>query len=229
MKEKLWRAPFRCAASLLAGLAFAGVGLAGGQGAQKDGPYQPTTESLRRHKAPQWFDDAKFGIFIHWGPYAVPAFHEWYVDFISPKASFGFLFGGPPYTAGRGILPEQLFKTNIREEAYKYHLDNWGPDFPYDDFIPMFRAEKYDPAAWAELFRQAGARYVVLTAKHGDEFALWPTKHTPRNSREMGPRRDLAGELTKAVRAMGMKMGFYTTRLTPSGIRVIPAATGSTI
>lgn len=193
---------------MLCGALAAHAVTAAGQ-AGKEGPYQPTTESLRRHKAPRWFEEAKYGIFIHWGPYAVPAYHEWYVDFISPKASFGFLLGGPPYTASRGLLPEELFKANVREEAVKYHLANWGPDFAYDDFIPMFRAEKYDPEAWAELFRQAGARYVVLTAKHGDEFALWPTKFTRRNSMEMGPRRDLAGELLKAVRARGLKMGFY--------------------
>ena len=76
------------------------------------GPYQPTSESLRRHKPPQWFDDAKFGIFVHWGVFAVPAYHEWYVAFISPKAGFGFLFGGPPFTATCGNLPEELSVTN---------------------------------------------------------------------------------------------------------------------
>jgi len=172
-------------------------------------PYQPTTESLRRHKAPQWFEDAKFGIFIHWGPYAVPAFHEWYVEFISPKARFGFMYGGPPYTAGRDNLPEELFRAGIREEAYRYHLQNWGPSFAYDDFIPMFKAEKFDPDAWARLFQEAGARYVVFTAKHGDEFAMWPSKFTKRNAMEMGPHRDLAGDLTRAVRKLGLKMGFY--------------------
>jgi alpha-L-fucosidase len=194
------------AALLLAGIALTG---AGGAASAQDGPYQATTESLRRHKVPQWFEDAKFGIFIHWGVYAVPAYHEWYVEFISPKSNFGFLYGGPPYTATRGNLPEELFKANIREQAFQYHLKNWGPNFAYDDFIPMFKAEKYDPDAWADLFRQAGARYVVLTAKHGDEFALWPTKHTRRNAMEMGPHRDLAGDLSKSVRKAGMKMGFY--------------------
>jgi alpha-L-fucosidase len=172
-------------------------------------PYQPTTESLRKHKAPQWFEDAKFGIFIHWGPYAVPAFHEWYVEFISPKARFGFMYGGPPYTATRDNLPEELFRAGIREEAYRYHLQNWGPNFAYDDFIPMFKAEKFDPDAWARLFQEAGARYVVFTAKHGDEFAMWPSKFTKRNAMEMGPHRDLAGDLTRAVRKLGLKMGFY--------------------
>ena len=173
------------------------------------GPYRPTTESLRTHKAPLWFEDAKFGIFIHWGVYAVPAFHEWYVDFISPKANFGFMFGGPPFTATQGNLPDDLFKSLIREEAYKYHLANWGPNFAYDDFIPMFKAEKFAPDDWAELFRQSGAKYVVLTAKHGDEYALWPTRHTHRNSMETGPHRDLAGDLIQAVRKQGLKMGFY--------------------
>ena len=177
--------------------------------AAQKAPYQPTSESLRAHKVPQWFEDAKFGIFIHWGVYAVPAYHEWYVEFISPKSAFGFMMGGPPFTARRGNLPEELYKRMVREEAVQYHIKNWGADFPYDDFIPMFKAEKYDPDAWAELFRQAGAKYVVLTAKHGDEYALWPTKCTRRNSMETGPGRDLAGDLLKAVRKQGMKMGFY--------------------
>ena len=117
-------------------------------------PYAPTTESLRSHKAPQWYDDAKFGIFIHWGPYSVPAYHEWYVEFISPKSNFGFMFGGPPYTATPGDLPQELFLEKTRAAAVAYHRKNSGADFPYDDFIPMFKAEKFDPAAWAKLFRE---------------------------------------------------------------------------
>jgi len=175
----------------------------------KTGPYEPTTQSLRKHQVPQWYEDAKFGIFVHWGVFAVPAYHEWYVEFISPKANFGYMLGGPPYTATRGNLPEELYKANVVEDAVKYHLAHWGPNFAYDDFIPMFKAEKFDPAAWAQLFRDAGARYVVLTAKHGDEFALWPSKFTHRNAMDMGPRRDLAGDLLKAVRQSGLKMGFY--------------------
>ena len=171
--------------------------------------YKPTSESLRKHKVPQWFEDAKFGIFVHWGVYAVPAYHEWYVAFMSPKANFGFMLGGPPFTPACGNLPEELCKANVVEDAVKYHLANWGPNFAYDDFIPMFKAEKFDPAAWAQLFQDAGARYVVLTAKHGDEFALWPSKFTQRNAMAMGPHRDLAGDLLKAVRQTGLKMGFY--------------------
>ncbi len=177
--------------------------------AAADGPYKATTESLREHQPPQWFNDAKFGIFIHWGPYAVPAFHEWFVEFMSPGSGFGFNYGGPPYTASQGRYSDEVFDANIRSQGHQYMLDNWGEDFAYDQFIPMFKAEKFDPDAWAKLFHEAGARYVVLTAKHGDEFAMWPTKYTERNSMKMGPKRDLVGDLTKSVRQAGMKMGLY--------------------
>jgi alpha-L-fucosidase len=177
--------------------------------AAEAGPYQANTQSLRKQKAPQWYEDAKFGIFVHWGVFAGPAYHEWYVEYISPKASYGFLLGVAPYTATCGKLPERLCKANVHEDAVKYHLANWGPDFAYDDFIPMFKAERFDPGAWAQLFQESRARYVVLTAKHGDDFALWPTKYTHRNAMETGPHRDLAGELLKAIRRFGLKMGFY--------------------
>jgi alpha-L-fucosidase len=194
-----------------AGIVFAGlfsaIACLPAQG--QSGPYEATSASLRKHKPPQWFDDAKFGIFVHWGVYAVPAYHEWYVAFISPKAGFGFLFGGPPYTATCGNLPEELCESRVVADAVKYHTEHWGANFPYDDFIPMFKAENFDPSAWADLFRDAGAKYVVMTAKHGDEFAMWPTKFTHRNAMDMGPHRDLAGDLAKAVRAHGLKMGFY--------------------
>ena len=176
---------------------------------QKKEVYEPTWESLDKHKAPQWFTDAKFGIFIHWGVYAVPAYHEWYLVFYSPKARYGKNLGGPPYTAAQGDLSDSLFNANIRKDANEYHRTNFGVDFDYDEFIPMFKAENYDPESWAKLFKQAGARYVVFTAKHGEEFAMWPSKFTPRNAWDMGPHRDLAGELVKAVRARNMKMGFY--------------------
>lgn len=171
--------------------------------------YEPTLESLASHPTPEWFKDAKFGIFIHWGVYSVPAFHEWYLVFMSPKSRFGRNLGGPPYHAAQGDLSDKAFDENIRQDANLYHRENYGVEFEYDEFIPMFKAENYDPEDWADLFERAGARYVVLTAKHGDEFALWPTKYTRRNAWEMGPQRDLAGDLAREVRAHGMKMGFY--------------------
>ncbi len=192
---------------MVAGLIpFAAAAQAGASGG---GPYQATTESLRSHKAPQWYEDAKFGIFIHWGPYAVPAYHEWYVEMISPKANFGFMFGAPPYNATRGELPEAMFKEYTTEDAVKYHTANWGADFPYDNFIPMFKAEKFDPAALGATLQRCRRTVRGATAKHGDEFAMWPSKYTHRNAMEMGPHRDLAGDLAKAVRGSGLKMGFY--------------------
>jgi len=171
--------------------------------------YEPTWESLKQHRVPGWFLDAKFGIFIHWGVYAVPAYHEWYIVYYSPKSQFGRNLGGPPYTAEQGDFSDSVFQANIRKDANEYHKRNFGAGFDYDDFIPMFRAEKFEPEEWATLFKKAGARYVVLTAKHGEEFAMWPTKYTPRNSMDMGPRRDIAGDLARAVREEDMKMGFY--------------------
>jgi alpha-L-fucosidase len=173
------------------------------------GKYKPTWESLSSHPTPAWFRDAKFGIFIHWGVYSVPAYHEWYLEFISPKSNWGETPGGPPYTAAQGELSDSLFNAKVRKKANEYHRINYGVDFEYDDFIPMFKAEHFDPGSWADLFRDAGARYVVMTAKHGDEFAMWPSKVNRRNAMKMGPHRDLAGELAAAVRSRGMKMGFY--------------------
>ncbi len=144
------------------------------------GPVDPTWESIKAHyRVPQWFVDAKFGLFMHWGLYAVPAHHnEWYEKHM--------------YAADRA-----------------WHAEHFGPQdrFGYKDFIPMFTAEKFDAAAWAELFRRSGARYVIPTAQHHDEFALWDSAVTPFNAMRMGPHRDLIGELARAVRAQGLKFG----------------------
>jgi len=103
------------------------------------GPYQPNWTSLQRYKVPQWYMDAKFGIFIHWGVYSVPAFsNEWY-----PRDMY--LVGSP---------------------VYKHHLETYGPQskFGYKEFIPMFQAQKFDAQRWAQLFQEAGAKYVVPVA-----------------------------------------------------------------
>lgn len=172
--------------------------------------YEPTLESLSQHEIPDWYSDAKFGIFVTWGLYSIPVRGtEWYLTQMSPKSRFGRNLGGPPYTAAPGGLEESVFQANIRQEVNAYHVREFGADFAYDDFIPRFRAERFDPKAWAKLFQRSGARYVVFTAKHGDEFALWDTKYTERNSVRMGPRRDLVADLTEAVRAEGLKMGLY--------------------
>ncbi|WP_405623835.1 alpha-L-fucosidase [Streptomyces sp. NBC_00076] len=139
--------------------------------------YEPTDASLGRHQAPYWFSDAKFGIFIHWGVYSVPAwspvgkqYAEWYWNHMQDP----------------------------NNDVYAYHAQKYGEDFAYDDFIPMFRAERFDPRSWVELFRDAGAQYHVLTSKHHEGFALWDTKLSDRNAVKMGPRRDLVRELFDA-------------------------------
>ena len=144
-------------------------------------------ESLRRAPVPAWFEDAKFGIFIHWGAYSVAGYHaqgKGYAEHF-PK----FLYASPG-------------------EYYPFLREHFGgvpPAFGYQDLIPLFRAEKWRPEEWADLFRRAGARYVVLTAEHHDGFALWDSELTPWCATKMGPHRDLVGDLARAVRARGLK------------------------
>lgn len=144
--------------------------------------YEPTWESLARHnEAPEWFRDAKLGIYFHWGPYSVPAYgDEWY--------------------------PRWMHFENSRE--YKHHLEKYGhpSEFGYHDFIPMFTAEHFDPEEWADLFQKAGARYAGPVAEHHDGFSMWASEITPWNALDMGPKRDITGELAKALRARGMKL-----------------------
>ncbi|HEX8341332.1 MAG TPA: alpha-L-fucosidase [Tepidisphaeraceae bacterium] len=146
------------------------------------GPFEPTWESVKaNYQTPEWFRDAKFGIFMHWGLYAVPAqFSEWY---------------GKHMYGNAGIT--------------KWHTEKYGPPdkFGYKDFIPMFTAEKFDPDAWATLFKKSGAKYIVPTAMHHDGYALWDSKVVPWNTMAMGPKRDLIGDLGAAARKQGLKFG----------------------
>ena len=142
--------------------------------------YEPTWESLKTHELPEWFDDAKLGIFIHWGVYSVPAYkNEWYPRFM--------------YTEGHDI--------------YQHHTETYGPpwEFGYKDFLPDFTAENWDPDRWAKLFKEAGARYVVPVAEHHDGFAMWDSELTEWDAMDKGPQRDIIGELGKAVRKLDMK------------------------
>ncbi len=144
------------------------------------GPFQPTWDSLQKnYRVPQWFNEAKFGLFMHWGLYSVPAHHnEWYEK---------HMYGGDQ----------------------KWHVENFGPQdkFGYKDFIPLFTQEKFDPEVWADLFKKSGARFIVPSAQHHDNFAMWDSKVTPFNAKALGPKRDLIGELAAAVRARGLKFG----------------------
>ena len=152
------------------------------------GPYSPDWGSLSRYQPPAWYTDAKFGIFIHWGVYSVPAFgSEWY-----PRLM---------YTEGS---PE-----------YRHQLATYGPltRFGYKDFIPMFKAEHFDPHAWARLFRDAGAKYVVPVFEHHDGFAMYDSGLSDWTAVKMGPRRDVLGELANAVRAEGLRLGASSHRV----------------
>ena len=164
-------------------------------------PYEPTWESLDRRPVPSWFEDAKFGIFIHWGPYSVPAwspkgtYSEWYQYWMQSKSLFG----------------NGNFKG---DEVYQYHRKTYGDHFDYYEFGDQFKADLYDPAEWASLFKDAGAKYVVLTSKHHDGFTLWPNEQANDrgfawNSMEVGAKRDLVGDYVKAMRSSGLKAGLY--------------------
>jgi alpha-L-fucosidase len=170
-----------------------------------DKKYEPTWASLDSRETPGWYPDAKFGIFIHWGLYSVPAYAprgtyaEWYWH-----AKDGDQSGKQEAAVGRAAA--------INE----FHNRVYGADFQYSDFRPMFTCEMFEPAEWAKALKRSGARYVVLTSKHHDGYCLWPSKEASEsfgmawNSVDSGPHRDLVGDLTTAVRAEGgIKMGLY--------------------
>jgi alpha-L-fucosidase len=158
--------------------------------------YTANWESLDRRPMPTWFLDAKFGVFIHWGVYSVPAwgqvgeYAEWYWNRLPSK--------------------EAKWAPSVA-----FHAKNYGANFDYKDFAPKFTAELFDATKWADLFARAGIKYVVPTSKHHEGFALWPSAEASRtwgrpwNAAEIGPKRDLMRELADATRAAGLKFGFY--------------------
>ncbi|MFP4061003.1 MAG: alpha-L-fucosidase [Bacteroidales bacterium] len=175
---------------LLVSLFIVGMTLANAQ------PYKPNWESIDSRPVPEWFVDAKFGIFIHWGVYAVPAYRK-----VSEKMYETYA---------------EWYEASVMHDTVKggreFHVKNFGEDFQYRDFAPFFKAELWDPEYWAEIFDRAGAKYVVLTSKHHDGYCLWPTASPYAknwNSMDVGPHRDLLGELSSAVRDRGMRMGLY--------------------
>src|SRR5512139_871819 len=175
-------------------LALAAASLAGAQA------YQPTWESIDRRPTPAWFTDAKFGIFIHWGVYSVPS----YAPVIPGKLAYAEWYWNA-LTSGRGDKPNE-----IQAGTRAYHDRQFGADFAYHEFAPRFRAELFDPEHWADVFARSGAKYVVLTSKHHEGFCLWPSAQSWNwNANDIGPHRDLAGDLSKAVKEKGLHMGFY--------------------
>jgi len=158
--------------------------------------YQNSWESLDNRPIPEWFEDAKFGIFIHWGVYSVPSWRKLEPGLYASYAEWYY-------------AKVMYNKDNGGED---FHKKNYGKDFEYRDFAPLFKAELFDPVFFADLFKRSGAKYVVLTSKHHDGFCLWPTKSKYKkdwNSADIGPKRDLVGELSKAVKSAGLKMGLY--------------------
>lgn len=150
--------------------------------------FEPNWSSLDSRETPQWFKDAKFGIFIHWGLYSVPAW--------GPKGSYAEWY---------------LNGLNNGDTArIRFHNDNYGSDFPYWKFMDLFKAENYNPDEWAEIFKQSGAKYVVLTSKHHDGFCLWPSKESKGyNSLNGAAGRDLLGDLNASLDKIGLKSGLY--------------------
>lgn len=153
----------------------------------KRGPFSDDWDSLGNYQVPEWYRNAKFGIFIHWGVYSVPAFgNEWY--------------------------PRHMYIQGSPE--FEHHIKTYGnhKDFGYKDFIPMFTAPKFDPQEWARLFKEAGAKYVVPVAEHHDGFQMYKSDLSRYNAYNMGPKRDVLGELFEAFRDEGLVGGASTHR-----------------
>lgn len=160
--------------------------------------YKPEWESLDKRPVPQWFQDSKFGIFIHWGVYSVPAWGPT-GDSIGVYDKYAEWYWNKLVEPGK---TQKYFK--------EFHTKTYGPNFRYQDFAPMFKAELFDPDKWAEIFKESGAMYIVLTSKHHEGFTLWPSSQSWNwNSVDIGPHRDLCGDLTTAVKNKGLHMGFY--------------------
>ena len=152
------------------------------------GPFKADWNSLSDYRVPEWYRKAKFGIFIHWGAYAVPAFgNEWY--------------------------PRNMYIKDSNE--YKFHIEHYGnhKDFGYKDIIPLFKAEKYDAAEWAALFKESGAKYIVPVAEHHDGFQMYKSDISHWNAAEMGPCRDTMGELFAECQKRGIETGASSHRI----------------
>lgn len=159
--------------------------------------YEPNWESIKaNYKDPAWFNNQKFGIFIHWGAYSVPAFgSEWY-----PRQMY---------------MDTATFSAQLKlgkkgpNDTYLHHKKKWGDqkEFGYKDFIPMFKAEKFNAKDWIDLFKKSGAKYVIPVADHHDGFAMYKSNTTRWNAFDMGPKRDVLGELFKEGRQQGLIMG----------------------
>ncbi|HHU72222.1 MAG TPA: alpha-L-fucosidase, partial [Clostridiales bacterium] len=153
----------------------------------KEGRFKDNWDSLSQYRIPQWYKEMKFGIFIHWGIYSVPAFaNEWY--------------------------SRNMYIQGTKE--FEHHVKTYGPhkEFGYKDYIPMFTADKFNPKEWADLFKEAGARYVIPVGEHHDGFQMYASDISHWNAAKMGPKRNILGELKEAIEGNGMIMGTSTHR-----------------
>src|SRR3954465_11779130 len=160
--------------------------------------YEANWASLNKRKIPAWFHQDKFGIFIHWGVYAVPSYAP-----VIPNS-------------GDSYSEWYWYRLNEKQKDFKaFHDKNFGVDFQYPQFESQFKAEMFNPQQWADVFKKSGARYVVLTSKHHEGYCLWNNPDADRdwqrpwNAVTGTPKRDLLGDLTTAVRDAGLKMGYY--------------------
>ncbi len=165
--------------------------------ASADPQFYPTDESLSQYNPPEWYQDAKLGYWVHWGVYSIPAFRgdhaaEWYGRWM-----YAIDNGDKKAGEQRGL------------KTASYHREHYGdPDkFGYKDFIPLWKAEKFDANQWADLFVEGGAKFFTMMAMHSDCYALWDSKTTPINSVNTGPHRDFVGEMEQAIRKRGLYFG----------------------
>ena len=175
--------------SIFAVLCALAINVSVAQKKKKKLKFEPTVESLQQYECPEWFRDAKLGIYMHWGVYSVAEMGEWYA--------------------------RKLYDEKMPE--YKYHVENYGhpSEFGYGDFIDMWKAEKFDPDALVGLFKEAGAKYFTPCAVHHDNFDLWDSKYQKYNAKNMGPKKDLIGMFREATLKHGLKFG-VTTHLSRS-------------
>jgi len=159
------------------------------QAVNEKGPWKPTWESLDQHQAPEWFLDAKLGVMLNWGMHSVPAWDK--------------ERGGAMYPDAYGVA------MYVDEGVRAHHVRHWGADVQWDDFLPLFKAESYDPDSLVNLFKEAGARYLITMSKHHDGVAWWDSQWTKRSFVQMGPKKDLFSPLMAAARKDNLKVVMY--------------------
>ncbi len=170
------------------------LGAKGNDSVIAEGKFKPTDESLKTYECPEWFRDAKFGIWSHWGPQAVPRQGDWYA---------------------RNMYIQDVYNKNKKcytgkaHRQYLYHLEHYGhpSEFGYKDIIPLWKAERWNPEELMKLYKKTGARYFVSMGVHHDNFYLWDSQQTPWTSVKMGPKRDVVGEWQNAAKKYGLKFG----------------------